>query len=115
MGIFNRMQERKTGTVRPESSTVNVKAMTEKTAADPIPNGFAISEEYLIKLVIGASFWANPVQYKEARKQAERCIAHELYGDILWNIDKALQLVNLDDREELQRTLLDIRSILLRG
>ena len=112
---FNSLQERKTGRTRPIQGVPRVELECSKADSTPVNTEFAMSEEYLLELVIRANFWANPVQYATARREAEMVLSGFLYEDTLQKVDEVNHLINLNEFREAKRILREIRENLLRN
>lgn len=85
MRVLDNLQEKATGMERPDDlwGPPLIANVAERETGKIEPMGFATRREYELTLTIGARFWANRAQVSEARKVAERAIAHQLYRDVL--------------------------------
>lgn len=54
--------------------------------------------EYVVELVIRQTFWANTVQLPDFERQAIRCIASELYRDVLPRLEQLRMAVMSGDK-----------------
>ena len=111
MNIWDSLMERSTGTQgRPTlRDKVQIREFCEPTG-DIRPYQTDSNEEYLLRLAIEVTFWANKAQYSSARKIAERHLAHVLYGGALAKIAALRSAISDGDRDAAMAACSDLES-----
>lgn len=113
MSILDKIEVEGTRLRRP--APVQLSVAVDETGG-VIPAGLATQDEYVVRLRINTTFWANKAQYSSARKAAQTMMLHTLYADILAQISVLRSAAMNDDTDLLLRTCSKIENDLgLRG
>jgi len=91
MSILDKLQCIKTGFVSVE--TGDRKAIAEISMSEPSMVYGTNRDEYIMKVEIGTFFRANQAEYSRAVEEAKKLIAHELYKDVLAEIENIKNMV----------------------
>ena len=111
MNIWDSLMERTTGmrispTLRDK---VSLRELCEPTGGIR-PHQTDSNEEYLLRLAVEVTFWANKAQYGSARKIAEKHLAHVLYGGALAKIATLRSAISDGDRDAAMAACEDLEA-----
>lgn len=85
MNIMEKLKARATGMERMRNEPMSL-SLDESITGEFKPYTLDRNKEYSMELRVGVTFWANDVQYEEARKAALKMLIHELHSDILHQV-----------------------------
>ena len=73
------------------------------------------NEQFALTGVLTVTYWANKAQRSDARRVAEKTLAHLLYSDVLRQVAMARQAVSDGDRVRAMNVLGDLEHLCVHG